>query len=46
MHDVSNTAASPVDAFAFFQLVRDEKPPEGTAQMVPTYTGVAVYTEK
>jgi YidC/Oxa1 family membrane protein insertase len=45
-HEVTNTGAAPVDAFAYFQLVRDSKPPEGDSAMVPTYTGVAVYTEK
>jgi YidC/Oxa1 family membrane protein insertase len=45
-HEVTNTGAAPVDAFAYFQLVRDSKPPEGDSAMVPTYTGAAVYTEK
>ena len=31
---------------AYFQLVRDEKPPVGGSRWVPTYNGVAVYTEK
>ncbi len=45
-HEVTNTGTAPVDAFAYFQLVRDSKPPDGDSAMVPTYTGVAVYTEK
>ena len=45
-HEVTNTGAAPVEAFAYFQLVRDSKPPEGDSAMVPTYTGAAVYTEK
>lgn len=45
-HELTNTGAAPVDAFAYFQLVRDEKSPEGDSKMVPTYTGAAVYTEK
>lgn len=31
---------------AYFQLIRDEKPPVGDSRWVPTYNGVAVYTEK
>jgi YidC/Oxa1 family membrane protein insertase len=45
-HEVTNTGAAAIDAFAYFQLVRDSKPPEGDSAMVPTYTGAAVYTEK
>jgi len=45
-HEFVNTGAAPVEAFAYFQLVRDSKAPEGDSKMVPTYTGVAVYTEK
>ena len=30
----------------YFQLVRDGKPPAGDSAMLPTYTGMAVYTEK
>ncbi|MBX3652485.1 MAG: membrane protein insertase YidC [Burkholderiales bacterium] len=44
-HEVTNTAAEPVTTHAYFQLVRDSKPPEGDSAMVPTYTGVAVYTD-
>lgn len=46
VHEVTNTAAEPVATHAYFQLVRDSKPPEGDSAMVPTYTGVAVYTDK
>ncbi len=45
-HEVTNTGSAPVDAFAYFQLVRDDKSPEGDSKMVPTYTGAAVYTDK
>lgn len=45
-HEVTNTGAAPVEAFAYFQLVRDAKLPDGDSAMVPTYTGAAVYTEK
>ncbi len=45
VHEITNTAAEPVTAHAYFQLVRDSKPPEGDSAMVPTYTGAAVYTD-
>ena len=44
--NVVNKTSAPVDAFAYYQLVRDSKSPEGDSAMVPTYTGAAVYTEK
>ncbi len=44
--NVINNTGAPVDAFAYYQLVRDSKSPEGDSAMVPTYTGAAVYTEK
>lgn len=31
---------------AYFQLTRDETPPEGDSRWVPTFNGVAVFTEK
>ncbi|MDP1673416.1 MAG: membrane protein insertase YidC [Burkholderiales bacterium] len=46
VHEVTNTTADPVVIHAYFQLVRDSKPPEGDSAMMPTYTGAAVYTEK
>jgi YidC/Oxa1 family membrane protein insertase len=45
-HEVANSGTSPLQPFAYFQLVRDGKPPEGDSAMLPTYTGAAVYTEK
>ncbi len=45
-HEFVNSGTAPLETFAYFQLVRDAKPPEGDSKMVPTYTGVAVYTEK
>lgn len=33
-------------AASYFQLVRDETPPAGDSRWVPTYTGVALYTDK
>jgi YidC/Oxa1 family membrane protein insertase len=43
---VANQTAAPTHADAYFQLVRDDKPPPGDSAMLPTYTGAAVYTEK
>jgi len=45
-HELTNSGTAPLEAFAYFQVVRDTKPPEGDSAMVPTYTGPAVYTDK
>lgn len=37
---------SPRQIYAYYQLLRDSTPPEGDSAMLPTYTGVAVYTEQ
>ncbi len=37
--------ASPRQIYAYYQVLRDSTPPEGDSAMLPTYTGVAVYTE-
>ncbi|HXV09980.1 MAG TPA: membrane protein insertase YidC [Burkholderiales bacterium] len=44
--EIANNGAAPIQPYAYFQLVRDEKPPEGDSAMVPTFTGIAVYTDK
>lgn len=44
--EVDNAGASEIRPFAYFQLVRDDKPPAGVSKMLPTFTGVAVYTNK
>jgi YidC/Oxa1 family membrane protein insertase len=44
--EVANQGDSPLQPYAYFQLVRDGKPPAGDSAMLPTFTGVAVYTEK
>ncbi|HEY7760540.1 MAG TPA: membrane protein insertase YidC [Burkholderiales bacterium] len=43
---VTNRGQSPIDAHAYYQLVRDAKPPVGDSKMVPTFSGVEIYTEK
>ena len=45
-HEIVNGSAAPVAAHAYFQLVRDGKPPPGDSSMVSTYTGAAIYTEQ
>ena len=45
-HEISNGGSSALQPFAYFQLVRDGKPPAGDSAMVPTFTGAAVYTEQ
>ena len=42
----TNTGAAAVEAFAYFQLVRDTKPSVGDSKMVPVFSGVELYTEK
>jgi YidC/Oxa1 family membrane protein insertase len=45
-HEIENTGPSDLSTYAYFQLARDNKPPEGDSRMVPTFTGPAVYTEE
>ena len=44
--EVENRSAAAVQADAYFQLVRDSEPPAGDSAMLPTYTGLAVYTDR
>jgi YidC/Oxa1 family membrane protein insertase len=44
--EIVNKGAAAIQPFAYFQLVRDEKPPAGDSAMLPTFTGIALYTEK
>jgi YidC/Oxa1 family membrane protein insertase len=44
--EVDNQSAAAIQADGYFQLVRDGKPPVGDSAMLPTYTGIAVYTDK
>lgn len=43
---VAASGAAPRQVYAYYQLLRDSTPPEGDSAMLPTYTGVAVYTEQ
>lgn len=45
-YEIKNDGLTPTQPFAYFQLVRDSKPPVGDSSMLPTYTGAAVYTEQ
>ena len=45
-YEVENKSASAIQPDAYFQLVRDGTPPVGDSAMLPTYTGMAVYTDK
>jgi len=45
-HEFRNTGAAPLKPYAYYQLVRDGKAPDGDSAMLPTYTGAAVYTEQ
>ncbi len=44
--EVVNKSGAEIQPYAYFQLVRDAKPPAGDSAMVPTFTGIAVYTDK
>jgi len=45
-HEIANKSSAAVSPYAYFQLVRDGKPPAGGSAMLPTFTGVALYTDK
>lgn len=44
-YEVQNGGEATLQPHAYFQLVRDRKPPDGDSAMLPTYTGLAVYTK-
>ncbi|MBI2508830.1 MAG: membrane protein insertase YidC, partial [Betaproteobacteria bacterium] len=44
--EIRNQGAATMQPYAYFQLVRDGKPPAGDSAMMPTFTGIAVYTDK
>lgn len=45
-YQIANESGAPIAPFGYFQLVRDSKPPAGDSKMVPTFNGVAAYTDK
>jgi YidC/Oxa1 family membrane protein insertase len=44
--ELVNGGGNAIQPYAYFQLVRDDKAPAGGSAMLPTFTGIAVYTEK
>ena len=44
-YDIQNGGETALQTHGYFQLVRDRKPPDGDSAMLPTYTGLAVYTK-
>jgi YidC/Oxa1 family membrane protein insertase len=44
--EVENKGTAVVAPDAYFQLVRDGKPPEGDSAMLPTFTGIAIFTDR
>jgi YidC/Oxa1 family membrane protein insertase len=44
-YEIANKSAAAIQPFAYFQMVRDGKAPAGGSAMLPTFTGVALYTE-
>jgi YidC/Oxa1 family membrane protein insertase len=46
LFEINNGSSTAVQPYGYVQFLRDDKPPVGDSAMVPTYTGVAVYTDK
>lgn len=44
--ELANQGATALQPFAYFQMLRDGKPPAGSNRFVRTFTGAAVYTEQ
>lgn len=44
-YDLVNGGTAPVNAYAYFQLVRDGEAPAGSSRMMSTFTGPAFYTD-
>jgi YidC/Oxa1 family membrane protein insertase len=42
--DLTNRAAADLSPYAYYQLLRDAKPPQGDSKLVPTFSGAEVYT--
>jgi YidC/Oxa1 family membrane protein insertase len=42
---VINGGTQPIDLTPYFQLTRHGEPPRGSTMFLPTYTGVAIYTD-
>jgi len=44
--EIRNGGQTELQPFAYFQFLRDGNPAPGDSKMVPTFTGVAVYTDE
>lgn len=44
--EIRNGSSAELQPFAYFQFLRDGNPAPGDSKMVPTFTGVAVYTDQ
>jgi YidC/Oxa1 family membrane protein insertase len=45
-YELENEGKQPITTSSYFQLIRDSGAPEGSLRFLPTFTGVAIYTEK
>ncbi|MHB1175321.1 MAG: membrane protein insertase YidC [Sulfuriferula sp.] len=45
-YQISNPGKLAIPVYAYFQLLRDDKAPEGESHFIHTYTGPALYTEQ
>lgn len=45
-YKIENISKEVIQPTAYFQLVRDDMPPEGESMFIPTYTGPAIYTDE
>lgn len=45
-YEIENNSAATINTSAYYQFIRNGVNPAGGSKMVPTYTGMAVYTEK
>jgi YidC/Oxa1 family membrane protein insertase len=46
VYQIENKSKEAIIPTAYFQLVRDDVPPEGGSKFIPTYTGPAIYTDE
>ncbi len=45
-YQIENDTNMPIKSSAYYQFIRDDANPAGVSKMVPTFTGIAVYTDK
>ena len=45
-YEITNNSANRISPHAYYQVLRDGKPPQGDPKFITTYTGAAVYTDK